>query len=111
VALKASGFEALYGRKPDFEIASSDPQVPDMIKYTDWATGNFALNNNGDEVLILNGSDAVVDAVVFEGGAYPGVVAHPGVLEGHSIERSPASQDTSDCSKDFVDRHPPTPGS
>jgi len=32
------------------------------------------------------------------------------VATGHSLERSPANQDTNNCTVDFVDRNLPTPG-
>ena len=54
-------------------------------------------------MLVLNGSEAAVDVVTFETGVYAGVAV------GHSIERSPANQDTNNCSTDVVDRGTPTP--
>ncbi|MFZ5886016.1 MAG: lamin tail domain-containing protein [Chloroflexota bacterium] len=110
VALRATGFFALHGFNPTYEVIETDASVPNMSVYSAWSTGTIALVNTGDEVLLLNGSDIAVDVVTFEGGIYPGVTPHPGVASGHSIERSPASQDTNDCSVDFVDRNPPTPG-
>jgi len=110
VALKATGFHALYGFNPDYEVTDTDATVPDMIKYSAWATGKIALGNTGDEVLLLDGSDNPVDVVVYEGGSYPGVTPHPGVSTGHSLERVPAGRDTDDCSADFTDQEFPTPG-
>jgi len=110
VALKAVGFRALYGFNPDYEIVDTDPAVPDMIPYSAWASGRLALANTGDEVLLLDGNDVPVDVVTYERGSYPGVVPHPGVSTGHSIERDPPDRDTDDCSVDFVDRASPTPG-
>lgn len=109
VALKATGFNVLYGFNPDYEVTATDATVPDMIKYSAWATGSIALSNSGDEVLLLDGSDNPVDVVVFEGGSYPGVIPHPGVATSHSLERVPADQDTDDCSVDFTDQASPTP--
>lgn len=111
VALKATGFFALYGFNPTYEVIDTDPSVPNMSVYSAWSSGTISLANTGDEVLLLNGSDVAVDVVTYEGGSYAGVTPHPGVAIGHSIERSPANQDTNDCSVDFVDRNPPTPGS
>ena len=111
VALKATGFFALYGFTPDYEVNNTDSSVPDMLHYAAWSSGTIALSNSGDEVLLLDGSDTPVDVVTYESGSYAGVTPHPGVATGHSIERSPANQDTDDCSVDFVDRNPPTPGS
>ncbi len=111
VALKATGFSALYGFTPTYEVIDTNPSVPNMSVYSGWSTGTISLANTGDEVLLLNGSDIAVDVVTFEAGVYAGVTSHPGVAVGHSIERSPANQDTNNCSTDFVDRTTPTPGS
>ncbi|HJR80173.1 MAG TPA: lamin tail domain-containing protein [Anaerolineales bacterium] len=111
VALKATGFFALYGVNPTYEVIDTGAAVPDMNVYSAWSSGTISLANTGDEVLLLNASDTAVDVVTFEVGVYSGVTAHPGVAVGHSIERSPANQDTNDCSTDFVDRTTPTPGS
>jgi hypothetical protein len=110
IALKATGFYAFYGFNPDYEVTDTDASVPDMIKYSTWATGKIALGNSGDEVLILDGSDVPIDVVVYEDGSYPGVTTHPGVVSGHSLERVPADQDTDDCSVDFIDQEFPDPG-
>lgn len=111
VALKATGFFALYGFNPTYEVIETNASVPNMSIYSAWSSGTIALANTGDEVLLLNGSDVPVDVVTFEAGVYSGVTSHPGVAVGHSIERSPANQDTNDCPVDFVDRTTPTPGS
>jgi hypothetical protein len=110
VALKAAGFFALFGFLPDYEIIDTDASVQDMTEYSPWSGGEIALADTGDEVLLIGPDDAPVDVVTYEQGTYPGVTAHPGVDAGHSIERSPADQDTNDCSVDFVDRSTPTPG-
>ncbi|HDQ71193.1 MAG TPA: DUF11 domain-containing protein [Chloroflexi bacterium] len=100
---------------PDYEFLidphRDDPSVPNMIAAGSWDGFGFALGNAGDEVLLLDANAAVVDVVVYGAGHYPGVIAHPGVEEqGHSLERRPPRQDTDDCSLDFFDRYPPTPG-
>jgi hypothetical protein len=110
VALQAAGFFALYGFNPDYETVDTDPSVPDMIEYSSWGSGAIALSNTGDEVLLLNEADNPVDVATFEGGVYPGVIPHPGVASGHSIERIPPGTDTDDCSLDFIDQPSPTPG-
>ncbi|MBU0647958.1 lamin tail domain-containing protein [Patescibacteria group bacterium] len=116
VAKNAVGFYELYGKYPDFEIDSSDDDISDfsqtldMVKYSSWSTGSLSLTNSGDEIVLLDDGDVVVDAVVFEGGAYGGVTAHAGVATGHSIQREPINSDSDDCSSDFVDMTTPTPG-
>ncbi len=97
----------------DFEFYDSDPAVPTMEVYTGW--GNpaypFYLRAAGDHVVLLDGADRVVDAVVWGDKTFPGTHPHPGVLvQGASLERYPAAQDTDDCAVDFRERFPPTPG-
>lgn len=110
IALRGTGFAGLYGFPPDYEVVDTDPLVPDMLPYPDWSSGAWALGNSGDEVVLLDGQDVVVDVVTYESGVYPGVLPHPGVPTGHSLERSPPGQDTDDCSVDFIDQPEPTPG-
>jgi hypothetical protein len=86
--------------------------VPTLARAPSWGTGEWELRNAGDEVLLLDGQNRLVDVVVYGDAAYPGVVAHPGVtLSSHSLERYPPSLDTDDCSQDFRDWPFPNPGS
>jgi hypothetical protein len=110
IALKATGFYALYGFNPDYEVTDTDPSVPDMIKYSAWATGKIALSNNGDEVLILDGGDAIVDAMSYGDKTTFFDPPCPDVATGHSLERSPANVDT-DTFEDWIDQESPDPGS
>lgn len=109
IALRATGFYALYGQWPDYEIFDTTPQVPDMIRYTTWATGNLSLANRGDEVLLLGPDDTLVDGVSYGRGNLPGVLPHPGVPTGHTLERFPLLQDTDNAAQDFIDQPSPTP--
>jgi hypothetical protein len=100
---------------PDYEFLidpyRNDPAVPDMVPAGTWEGFGFALGNPGDEVLLLDATGAAVDVVTYGTGSYPDVVPHPGVVDqGHSLERRPPERDTDDCSQDFFDRTPPTPG-
>jgi len=103
VAKSALDFFGLYGFYPDFEISSTEAGVPDMIKYATWATGSLSLSNSGDEVLLLDATDTIIDAVVYESGVFAGVTAHPGVAKGSSLERCPVGTDTADCSVDMIE--------
>jgi hypothetical protein len=89
----------------EFKDSDGDPSN-DMVKYSSWASGSFSLNNDGDEVLLLDNLDDVVDVIVYEGGSYAGVIAHPGVAEGYSIERDPPGWDTEDCLFDMTEKEP-----
>lgn len=109
IAVKAGVFFNLYGIKPDFEISESDPDVPNLIKLSSWATGSINLGNSGDEILLLNENNSTVDVVVYEQGSFSGIVPHPGVAKSHSLERYPGNKDTDDCGVDFIDQAAPNP--
>ena len=57
IANKATAFFALYGFDPDYELVESSGSVPNLTKYSSWATGAVELSNSGDEVLILDAAD------------------------------------------------------
>ncbi len=114
VAQTAAGFERLYGFSPTFEIQDSRPNVPDLIAYGEWATGEVGLANDGDEALLLDEQDVIIDAVSFGDtgesvlGAFR-LPTVPAVFRGQSIERLPASCD-SDTAVDWITQSFPTPG-
>lgn len=70
---------------------------------------NLILNDDGDQVILKNSSGDIIDAVVFETVGIPEAQPHPGVKEGHSIERQPKGEDTDNCEIDFVDQPNPSP--
>lgn len=109
IANRADSFLATYAFKPNFEIEDSDPAVPDMIKYTTWASGYLNLSNSGDDVLILDGNDQLVDAVSWGSSTFAFDPPVPTVVAGHSLERRPGNQDT-DTAADWVDQLNPAPG-
>jgi hypothetical protein len=108
----AAGFQEDYpARRPDFEIVDTDPTVPDLPNYAPWGTWDWGLSNTGDEVLLLDADDTVIDALAYGDGQVPGVVSHPGgIAFGHSLERYSIWLDTDDCSVDFRDWPFPSPG-
>lgn len=109
IANKATAFYSTYGFKPDYEMSENDPTVPNMIKYSAWASGTVALNNTGDDVLVLDGSDQVVDALSWGTSTWAFDPPAPDVVEGHSLARSPAGVDT-DTAADWIDQVEPQPG-
>jgi hypothetical protein len=101
--------------KPTYEFLvdpqRDDPSVRNMVPIGSWDGFGLALGNAGDEVLLLDANEVAVDVMTYGAGQYPGVAPHPGVVDqGHSLERRPPREDSDDCSLDFVDRYPPTPG-
>ena len=109
IANKAADFESAYGFQPDFELNESDPAVPDMLKYTPWSSGSMSLSNSGDEVLLLDYGDNVVDTVSWGTSNWAFDPPAASVAEGHSLERVPAYLDT-DSAQDWRDQPNPTPG-
>ncbi|MCR4407064.1 MAG: lamin tail domain-containing protein [Anaerolineae bacterium] len=116
IAQTAAGFRSLgYSppTDPDYEWNDTDLAIPNLIP-SDWGNGEFALSNNGDEVLLLDATGAVVDVVVYGTGSYPGVVPFADlspVHAGNSLERWPANRDSDNCARDFRVRYVPAPGS
>jgi hypothetical protein len=109
VANLASTFSLTYGFNPDFEMRESDPNVPNLTKYSSWGSGSVSLNNLGDEVLLLDAADNLVDAVSWGSSPWAFDPPVPSVGDGHSIERYPPNQDTNSAA-DWVDRSTPAPG-
>jgi hypothetical protein len=109
IANKVTAFRSVWGFNPDYEMVASDEAVPDMIPYTAWASGKVELSNSGDEVLILDGGDAIVDAMSYGDKITFFNPSCPDVVAGHSLERSPANVDT-DTAADWIDQEFPHPG-
>jgi hypothetical protein len=110
VANNAVKFFDLYGFKPDYEITGADPDVPDLIHYLQWASRSVILSNLGDEVLILDEADQIVDLVAYGDSPFPGFQPTvPLVQTGHSIERRAAGLD-SDTAADWINQPGPNPG-
>jgi hypothetical protein len=109
IANNAEYFTNAYGFKPDFEMVASDITVPSMIKYTSWASSNVRLTNSGDEVIILDENDNIIDAVSWGSSlfAFDPPVSKP--VQGHSIERKPAYQKRN-LALDFILQQNPNPG-
>ena len=109
VAQTAVGFQALFGVKPDYEIQETDTAVPDMLVDSQWASGQFALANSGDELLLVDDQNTVLDALNYGDRGTFFTPTIPEVVSGQSLERSPAFCD-SDSAVDWRPQTIPTPG-
>ena len=109
VAQTATGFRALFGQNPTYEITPSDDTVPDMRPYRLWATGSVGLGNDGDEVVLLNKANGLIDGVNYGDKTSLFEPAVLGVFTGQSIARVPADCDT-DAAADWQPQETPTPG-
>jgi phosphatidylserine/phosphatidylglycerophosphate/cardiolipin synthase-like enzyme len=113
VATSATGFYAQNGRYPDFEILETVTAVPNLIDDTSWGdTATYLqLGNSGDEVLLRDENDLVIDAVVYGSGAYDNLVPCPLVSTYNaSLQRYPHWRDTDNCPDDFREWPFPSPG-
>ena len=109
IANRAVEFFQVYGTYPDYEFQESDPYIPTMIRYKNWASGSVSLNNNGDEVVLINELDELVDCVSWGSSSFAFDPAVSVVGNGISIERYPPSRDT-DSSSDWRAQTLPSPG-
>jgi DNA/RNA endonuclease YhcR with UshA esterase domain len=117
IAKNAAQFEARFGFYPDLEVRASGadyadtPTVPNMEKYTAWASGSWALSNSGDEVLLLGPADQVVDAIAYKSGDYAavGITGYISSPAPRSLQRVGAD-DTGNMNADFAIAEP-NPGS
>lgn len=109
IAQTAVGFRERYGRNPDYELQDSDPDVPDMRRFSAWATGKIALANGGDELLLLDGSGLLIDAINYGDSTTYFTPSIAPVFAGQSIARVPADCDTGSAA-DWQPQQKPTPG-
>jgi uncharacterized protein YdeI (BOF family) len=78
VARNAAQFRARFGFDPHFELVTTGAftdtaSVPNLARYTAWASGSLSLSNSGDEVLLLGPGDQIVDAVAWGDGNFAAV--------------------------------------
>lgn len=111
IAQNAVRFREEWGFRPHFELSDYDPNVPELLPYASWATGTISLANTGDEVVLLDVNDRVVDGVAWLSGSLQNVVSYSQPLEaGTSLQRWPPGADTDNCNVDFRLAQQPTPG-
>jgi hypothetical protein len=110
VANRALIFIQKYGFRPDFELANSDPSVPDLAKYREWAGGVINLNNLGDEILLLDADDNLLDTVSWGDSIFAFNPPAPKVSDDHSLERRPGDSDQGQA-EEWFDQPEPQPGS
>ena len=114
VAKNAAQFQARFGLWPNYEVIVSGSSytdtlsVPNLSKYTVWGSGNWALANDGDELLIAGPSDQIIDKVAYRNGDYTGLEPDATAPQPNSLQRV-WPIDTNSMPNDFV-RAAPTPG-
>jgi hypothetical protein len=116
VAKNAAQFVARFGTYPDGELVASGAgysdtvSIPNLTRYSDWASGTWALADDGDEVLLLDPADRLVDSVAYGTGDYAaaGVSPAASAREPNSLQRI-WPLDSHCITSDFV-RTEPSPG-
>jgi len=109
IAYQGDSFYSVYGFYPDYELSPGLTQVPELIKYSAWSGGQVRLSNSGDEIMLLDPGDNMIDALSWGDATTfmnPAVHAAP---EGYSLERYPAFLDT-DSALDWRPMQRPNPG-
>jgi hypothetical protein len=111
VAQNGTTFYAEHGFRAGAEFKPSDAATPDITLFAPWASTTIPnLPSGGDQVLLVDPCNTVMDVYTFKNAVWPGVTAYPGVKSGDSVERSDPGVDTDDCTLDFIDQVSPTPG-
>jgi hypothetical protein len=110
IAHSAAVFKASYGFLPDFELSNTVNAVPDLEPYDSWGRSQVQLSNNGDQVLLVDPWDKVIDMLVYgEDGLSGFSPPVPAPEEGCTLERYPPEQDY-DQAGDWRERKGGSPG-
>ena len=103
VARDGEVFETTYSFTPHFEMTDAS-DAADLETFLEWGSGGQSLGNSGDEVLLLDSCETVMDVVVWENGSWPGLMNSPALnaTNGKSIDRlSSGYGDTNHMTRDF----------
>ena len=117
IAKNAEQFAARFGFYPDAELVVAGTgytdtlAIPNLDRCMAWGRGVWGLADDGDELLVLDPADQLVDSVAYRNGNYAGI----GVTPDASAPAPDSLQrvwpwDTNSMPADFV-RQAPNPGS
>jgi MYXO-CTERM domain-containing protein len=107
LGVSGSTYNIKYGELPTIEVTGSTT-APNMTAYANWGAtnlGSFNLANTGDQLLLLDASNTIIDVVNWgnASGDFSGVDAYDvGLVDDRVIVRTPATQDTDDNDVDFT---------
>ncbi|HEX7255988.1 MAG TPA: Calx-beta domain-containing protein [Gaiellaceae bacterium] len=99
VARSGAAFQTRFGGLPDAEFENTSA-APDMSPYAPWSSGALDLDDAGDEIVVLDGSNATVDVVPYGTGAYAGVGTLAAPAVDAVLQRNLSLRDT-DAAADF----------
>jgi hypothetical protein len=104
VATNGLSFSTEYGLAPGAELMGGSG-APVMQDFNEWGASNISLNNQGDQILLLDPSNTILDVISYGVGAdsiYPTVQTGPSLAVNAVASRDALGRDTDDCSVDFV---------
>ena len=104
IAQSAQKFYEKFNFLPNFEIKESNSAIDNLIKYSSWANGQMELADSGDEVIILNEQDELVDGLVWGDGNLPSHNSYKNAKQGSSLQRNLKLPDTNNCQSDFFEK-------
>ena len=93
IARQADSFHSLFGRWPDAAIEESSAATLVLARTAHWSNGRLALNDAGDEVVLLEPGLLLADAVAYGDGNYAALrlsgFLHP--ISGYTLQRAPGA--------------------
>lgn len=94
-----------YGELPDAELAGATAAA-DVTSFALWTTApptGVVLTNAGDQILLLDASNTILDVALYGTGTFFGVVGLVTVPTADQVlRRSPVTSDTDNCGADFA---------
>jgi len=108
VAGDATAFFGVQAFNPSYELVDADPLVPELAADPLWGDSDLVPELAGDQILLIDSSFTVLDAVAWGTGVYPSVDAVAAPTAGSSLARVGAWRD-SDGAADWAALATPTP--
>ncbi|MEO0471544.1 MAG: lamin tail domain-containing protein [Bacteroidota bacterium] len=103
----AGEFNTTYGFPPEAAINDGGlPGIIGVLDFANWFNGtsnpfNFALANSGDQVILLDDRQTIIDVVTYGAQTWPSTSNNLTTPPGSSMERTLADVDTDDITNDF----------
>jgi hypothetical protein len=104
-------FYTKYGFRAGAECDGSDPATPDLGPCGAWSeTPSLLFSTNGDQAVVLDGANTVIDVVAWKHASWPGLVASPGANGQDVLQRGSLTLITNNGGSDFGSTSSATPG-
>lgn len=109
VAVSGTVFNTVYGFKPTYEANATDGAVPDMLPYVTWDPdgGAFNMANGGDQAVLLDGADVIIDSASWGTSTFSFNPALGSAADGQSYQRINAFHDTNTAADWAAGPNPP----